>query len=222
MRANINDTVILDTRQRLMRDLLHHRKDGRTVDELSEALGVSRNAAQQHLATLGRDGLVGVLGQRATGGRPSRAYGLTDRGIESFPRHYAMLATKFIETTRTLLGDEAVESVLQRMADDLAEHYRPRIAGKVGTERLKAVAVIMNELGYDADITEDGDGLYAVNCIYHRLARETRAVCRFDVRLLSSLVGVHLDHATCMLDGQSRCAFLKLPGAANEGGAVAE
>lgn len=212
MRAKIGDTLMLDTRQRLMRDLLHHRRNGRTVDELSAALGVSRNAAQQHLATLGRDGLVVATGQRATGGRPSRTYGLTDRGIESFPRHYALLATKFIETTRAALGDEAVEMILQRMADDLAEHYRPRLEGKVGAERLSAVADIMNELGYDAAATEDGMGLYAVNCIYHRLARQTRAICGFDVRLLSKLVGTDLAHTTCMLDGQARCAFVDLGG----------
>src|SRR5690606_12216881 len=75
-----------EPRLKVLRELLGHRATGRTADELAAALEVSRNAVQQQLTALEGDGLVEVLELRSTGGRPSRAYTLTEAGMELFPR----------------------------------------------------------------------------------------------------------------------------------------
>ena len=72
---------------RLLRELLGARATGLTVDELADALVVSRNAVQQQVTALEREGLGSVRALRSTGGRPSRAYDLNDDGLELFPRH---------------------------------------------------------------------------------------------------------------------------------------
>src|SRR5688572_3216450 len=81
-----------ESRGRLLRELLGAPVSGLTADELADALAVSRNAVQQQLTALQREGLVAVSELRSTGGRPSRAYTLTDSGLELFPRHYARMA----------------------------------------------------------------------------------------------------------------------------------
>lgn len=195
------------TRQQLMQALLHHKEAGLTIEELSASLGISRNAVQQHLTGLERDGLVGFLTQRNTGGRPSRAYTLSEKGYETFPRNYAMLAQTMLETAHATLGEEAVEKLLMRMADDLAEEMKPRLSRTTAGGRLEAVVEVMNELGYEATALPGGTGISAVNCIYHKLAEHTRAVCRYDVRLLSLMSGEGIDHTSCMADGQTQCVF---------------
>src|SRR5438552_15865615 len=66
------------------------RRSARTVDELTELLGVTRNAVREHLATLERDGLVHRSGARRGDGKPAQLYPLTPEAVELFPRGYAL------------------------------------------------------------------------------------------------------------------------------------
>lgn len=200
----------MDTRRMLMQQLLANKQSGLTIDQLSSYLGISRNAVQQHVTSLERDGLITAVGMNATGGRPSRAYGLTESGYESFPRKYAMVAQSLLEAARETLGEEAVETLLMKMADDLAHSVRVRLPQAGGTERLETVVEIMNELGYDASPLPDGEGIAAVNCIYHKLAQQTRAICRYDVKLLSLLLDQEVQHTRCMADGAGQCVFKRM------------
>lgn len=196
-----------DTRTQLMQKLLEHKPAGLTVGELSGRLGITRTAVQQHIVGLERDGLVAQVERRNTGGRPSRSYGLTDRGYEEFPRSYAMLAQGLLATAAETLGEEEVERLLSAMADRIAAQVGDSSSPAGSRERIEAVLGVMNEIGYDAAALPQDEGISAANCVYHKVARQTRAVCRYDVRLLSLLLGKPVTHSGCMLDGQNRCTF---------------
>src|SRR5690606_1584857 len=157
---------VSESRMRLLTELSRHRGAGRTIEELSTALAVTRTAVQQHLTALERDGLVSLLALRSTGGRPSRAYTITVAGLELFPRGYARLASQLLRHSRELFGEEGQAALLDDMADDLAEQMRGRLAGKSRTERVDEVVKILNELGYDASLSESG-GIAARNCVFH-------------------------------------------------------
>lgn len=196
-----------DSRSEILRALLQNKEAGLTLDELGKALGISRNGVRQHVDVLERDGLVRVAGRRtATGGRPSRTYGLTERGLETFPRQYDMLAEGMLTTVRNELGEEALEALLARMAHDVAAGERDALAALPELARREAVVVLMNRLGYDARVAPDGT-IVAVNCVFHKLATKTRAVCRYDERLLSTLLGYGVRLAGCMQDGADGCTF---------------
>ncbi|HEX7003358.1 MAG TPA: HTH domain-containing protein [Trueperaceae bacterium] len=196
-----------DTRRQLMQKLLEYKPAGLTIGELSDELGITRTAVQQHIVGLERDGLVAPVESRSTGGRPSRSYGLTDRGYEGFPRNYALLAQGLLETAAEALGEEGVERLLGQMAERIADGVGDRSFPPGSAERLHAVLGVMNELGYEATALPEEEGIAAANCVYHKLARQTRAVCRYDVKLLSLLMGRPVAHTGCMLDGRSRCTF---------------
>ncbi len=195
-----------ESRRRLLGEVMRRRQDGRTVEELAEALAVSRTAAQQHVTALERDGLLRVAGQRSTGGRPSRTYTLTEAALELFPRSYARLADDMLRTVRDLYGEEGLERMLATMAEDLAEELAPRLAGKDGEERLLEVAAILSELGYEANVDANGR-LRAVNCVFHQLARSSSAVCRYDHVLLAALLGEDVKQLSCITDGKAACVF---------------
>jgi DeoR family suf operon transcriptional repressor len=196
-----------DTRRELMRMLLENKETGLTVDELGRRLGITRSGAQQHLVALERDGLVTQVDRRSTGGRPSRAYGLSERGYEQFPRKYALLAEGLLATATETLGEEAVDGLLMKLAERIAGEALPMLRPANGTSRLEAVIELMNEIGYDASPLADGRGISAANCVYHKVAERTRAVCRYDVQLLSLLLGEDVEHDCCMQDGDGHCTF---------------
>ncbi|HEX7002002.1 MAG TPA: helix-turn-helix domain-containing protein [Trueperaceae bacterium] len=200
-----------DTRRGVMFHLLQNREDGLTLDELATIVGVSRNAIRQHITGLERDGLVRPIGVRRTGRRPSRAYGLTELGGEHFPRQYDRLALSLLEAIDDRLGPEAAEDVLDAMVEDLASVWLPELDRMTGEARRKRVLALMNELGYHAGPAEDAaGGLRAVNCVFHNVARRNRAVCRFDEKLLSRLLGDEVRLTSCMALGDGACVFAQL------------
>lgn len=197
---------VSDARLRLLREVLHERMNGLTVEELAASLEVSRNAVQQHVTALERDGLLCVLGRRSTGGRPSRTYTLTEAGLEMFPRRYALLADSLLRHTEELFGEDGINRLLKRMADELAAEMAPRLADKSGEARLREAVKILNELGYDAYLDDNGH-VAAVNCVFHKLARSRGAVCRFDSMILAHLLGGEVNHSSCIAEGQGACVF---------------
>ncbi len=196
-----------DTRDDVMLHLLRHREGGLTLDELAARVGVSRNAVRQHITALERDGLVRPVALRRTGRRPSRAYGLTAEGGERFPRQYDRLALAVLEAVRSRLGEAATESVLDAMAEDLARAWLPELERLAPDARRARVLELMNELGYHAQVADGG--LKAVNCVFHNVARRDRAVCRFDERLLSRLLGEEVRLTSCMALGDPSCVFAR-------------
>src|SRR5690554_6261970 len=116
-----------EPRMRLLRELLGVSVSGLTADELAEALSVSRNAVQQQLTGLEREGVVQVAELRSTGGRPSRAYALTDAGRELFPKHYARMAEALLRHTQEMFGEEGLRMVLAKMAAELTAEVAPRL-----------------------------------------------------------------------------------------------
>ncbi len=198
------------TREALLQELLRVKPEGLTLDELAALLGVTRNAVRQQVTALERDGLVAPIGLRPSGRRPSRTYGMTDLGRETFPRRYDMLSLSMLQALRDRMGDEATEDVLMAMADDLAATLLPALERLDATARRAAVIEKMSQLGYHARLAADGESIEAINCIYHRVARETRAVCRFDERLVSLLLGTEVQLTSCMADGEGSCAFADL------------
>jgi len=195
---------LTEARRRLLSQVMHH--NGVTVEELADSLEVSRTAVQQQVTGLERDGLLKVSGQRSTGGRPSRAYSLTEAALELFPRSYARLADDMLRNVRALFGEDGLERLLTKMADDLASELAPRLEGKEGLERLLEVAAILTELGYDATVDDQGR-LRAANCVFHQLARSSRAVCRYDQVLLHRLLGGQVRQHSCITEGTSACVF---------------
>lgn len=195
-----------ESRRKLLGEVMRHRDGGRTVEELADALEVSRTAVQQHVTALERDGLLRVSGQRSTGGRPGRAFALTDAALELFPRSYARLADDMLRTVRELYGEEGLERMLAKMADEAARDFAPRLAGMAPRERMLEVASILTELGYEAHVDANGR-LRAVNCVFHQLARSSRAVCRYDQALLRGLLGADVKQLSCITDGKAACVF---------------
>ncbi len=198
------------TRQALFDELLRVKPAGLTLDELAEHLNVARNTVRQQVTALERDGLVAQNGLRPSGRRPSRTYGLTEHGMEAFPRRYDLLSLTMLRAIRERVGDEATEDVLTNMAEGLAANWLPVLERLKPQERHSAVIEIMNQLGYKATVAQDGESLEAINCVYHHVAQETRSVCRFDERLLSLLLGKDVRLTSCMADGEGSCIFAAL------------
>src|SRR5829696_4196397 len=128
------------------------RRSARTVDELAEALGLTRNAVREHLTTLERDGLAHRSGVRRGTGKPAHLYSLTPEAAELFPRGYAPVLDGVLDALARHLPATAREALLRGVGRDIAA-ARPARGGDV-RERVAAAAEVLNELGGLAEARE--------------------------------------------------------------------
>lgn len=196
------------TQQQLLR-VLQSERDGCSIDALRIALNISRNAVRQHLASLLAQGLVAHGAIVPTGGRPQRRYVLTDAGRELFPRRYVELASGLIREISRSMGEAQLLKLLTRLGDDLGKELGAKLKPASSSERCRAIAAAMMDLGYDATAHVKGPSreIHARNCVFHHLARSHPAVCRFDLALLARASGEHVEHAECIVRGGSLCRF---------------
>lgn len=181
------------------------------ADALARALGISRNAVDQHLKGLERDGYVTRESLPSTGGRPGHGWRLTTDGVHLFPKQYALFSDLLINMIKEQSGSEVLGRYLEGLGSALADQFRDRVTGDDETQRVEALVALMQEVGYEAESQPDPEAelpfVDAHNCIYHHLAAEHEEVCRMDLALMEGLTGRRVEHLECMVRGGSRCRF---------------
>jgi predicted ArsR family transcriptional regulator len=202
--------VLRERRKRLMRHLLRNKR-GATIDEIARAIGVTRTAVRQHLASLMQEGLVAAGETRPTGGRPERLFMLTPQGREEFPRRYSWFAQLLIEAIEREHGKAGLRVRLGRIAAAVVTGIRQGVpATGSRREKVEALSALMDELGYDARTARDLEGaptIEADNCVFHELAARNPEVCHFDLALLSGYTGSKVTLHECMARGGHVCRF---------------
>ncbi len=199
------------TQSALLRLLLHN-KPGLTVDRIAGEIGVTRTAVNQHLTALERDGHIASNDVVATGGRPGRVYALTESGLHRFPKNYDAFSLHALEALIGALGAEQTHTILEQIGRKLAQDCAPRLNGKDLDARIHAIATILQELGFDAEVDASAGlqappEIRAYNCIYHTLAKTHPDVCALDLAFLREAAGAEVEHASCMATGANACRF---------------
>ena len=201
---------LLGRRQKDLLQLLLRHKDGLTVDELGAKLAVTRNAVRQHLAALTGEGLVTTGASKATGGRPTQLYVLSDRGRGLFPRQYSWLAQLMVESMKEEAGGAGLRKRLTAMGTRVGTQLRAQHpALRTRQDKVLKLAELMEQLGYSTAGTDvrDASTIAADNCVFHDLARKDPDLCHFDLALLSSFTDSRVEHQECMVRGGHVCRF---------------
>jgi predicted ArsR family transcriptional regulator len=212
--ASVVTGLFGDRRKALMRHLLRN-KSGASVDELAQAIGVTRTAVRQHLSSLMRDGLATPGAARASGGRPQRLFVLTSAGKEAFPRHYSWFAGLLVEEIEREHGASGLRTRLGRIASAVVGQLRQQAPSVTPGSRqsIAQLAEVMDGLGYDARVgsSAHGSSIEADNCVFHELAQRNPEVCQFDLALLAGYTGSKVDLEECMAHGGHVCRFRFTP-----------
>lgn len=194
----------------LLEKLLLNKK-GLTIDDLAGELGITRNAVQQHVAALENGGFLDKAQLTETGGRPGQVYILSRKGIELFPKQYSWFSELLLESLKSQLGGEGLETKMREIGQNLGKGLRSKLKGKDLAERIVEVAAMMKGIGFETVVTrEDGQSLPSIkahNCIYHHLAEEFEEVCQLDRSLLETLLEKKIEHEECIVRDGDTCRF---------------
>ena len=180
---------------------------------LASALGISRQAALQHLERLVADGLVGHADERRGVGRPRRIWSLTETAQARFPDTHAQLTLEMLDAIRAEFGEAGVERLIARREQATARAYAAALAP---AERLAArvarLAEIRTAEGYMAEWSSDpGGGFLLVenHCPICAAAAACQGFCRAELAVFREVLGpgVAVERAEHILTGARRCAY---------------
>ena len=201
----------ISPRQHQILEQLLENRTGLSIDALAIVMDISRAAVQQHVAGLEGDGYIKKISLNKTAGRPVVIYGITDKGINYFPKQYAWFSDLILSDLRQEMGAEGFEDYMQRLGIRLANNLLNQFQGKNLYERLGELMLIMTNLGFQ--VTTDNDSeiskpvIRANNCIYHDLAQKHNEICAFDLALMSTLLDKEVKQLSCMAKGDCACRF---------------
>ena len=204
----------ISPRQHHILQLLLENRTGLSIDALAKVLDISRAAVQQHVVGLEGDGYIKKNSLNKTAGRPVVIYGITDKGINYFPKQYAWFSDLILSELRQEMGAEGFKDYMQRLGIRLANNLRSQFEGKKLDDRMEELLLIMTNLGFQVTTgieSETGKAVIrANNCIYHDLAQKHNEICAFDLALMSSLLDKEVKQLSCMAKGDCACCFITL------------
>ena len=196
------------TQQRLLRQLLMS-AGGCTVEDLCLRLKISHNAVRQHLTSLMANDYAERVDAIATGGRPQTRYAITLAGRELFPRNYGAIAGALLTRLESNLGGNAVAELLVELGGAVAGSQVPLPPSADDESLVKALADRLDSLGYEAVPARNAGEwqVEAFNCVFHALAQQNPAVCKFDLAYMEAMSGRKVSLTACMLHGEHVCRF---------------
>jgi DeoR family suf operon transcriptional repressor len=183
------------------------------LEELANAMKISRMAVHKHLATLQERGLVEGVQTRGHVGRPRMVYQLTTQSKSVFTKSYSAIASYALDFIEKNMGKEAVQEVLHERQNELFDQYYKRLKGLEFDQRVKKLAKIRDEEGYMAEAkreSKSGAGKYTIleyNCPIIHIAEKHWEACSAETELFEKLLEADIDTTHRAAKGDSICKF---------------
>jgi predicted ArsR family transcriptional regulator len=185
-----------------------------TAKDLGLLLNVTTMGIRQHLAQLEQEGLVEAMPEQPRGrGRPVRRWKLTSRGHNRFPDAHAQVTHDIIASVRELLGEHAMDKVIDKRTHETLEHYRLEINGlHTLQQKVAKLCEIRSREGYMAESRQMDVGSWLLiehHCPICIAATACQGFCRSELdvfeRLFDGVANVtREDH---LLHGARRCTY---------------
>jgi predicted ArsR family transcriptional regulator len=185
-------------------------RGGAHADELASVLGVSKQCVRKHLDVLERDGYVEHMAERGERGRPAHRYRLTTKADQLFPKRYDLFAKAVLQQINTVWGERGLNTVFCGCANEMVGRLRPQLENLGFDARVRRLAELLYEEGYEAEVEKRTDGSYLLtewNCPLTEVARDYRQVCERELEVYRELLGTEVFRESRIAGGASRCAY---------------
>lgn len=180
-----------------------------TARDLADKLGVSPNAVRHHLKELEAEDLVAYVREQRGVGAPTFAYRLSPQGEALFPRAYEETLTGLLERVSEQQGREAAVGMFVEHYETLSRRLNAELEGVSPARRLAAVARVMSDAGYMAEVNER-DGTFHLaehNCALRAVAERFPEVCAAEERFLSRVLSASVERRAHIVSGCNACEY---------------
>ncbi len=203
-----------EARQRLLQQL----KSGgpQTAAQLAEGLGLSGMGVHKQLQQLADEGLLLWQDEAGAVGRPRRVWRLSAAGHAEFPDRHGELTVQLIHQVRSLLGEPALERLIDAREQDSERRYQAALAGKRSLRSaLLALAAERESEGYMARVERVGADWLLIedHCPICAAAQACQGFCRSELALFQRCLAPwgQVQRTEHQLAGARRCAYRVSP-----------
>ena len=185
-------------------------RGGVHADELASSLGVSKQCVRKHLDVLERDGYVEHMRERGERGRPAHVYRLTTKADQLFPKRYDLFAKAVLQQVGAVWGERGLNTVFCGCANEMIGRLRPQLENLGFDARVRRLAELLYEDGYEAEAEKRADGSYLLtewNCPMTDVARDYRQLCERELEVYRELLGTEVFRESRIVGGASRCVY---------------
>ncbi len=181
-----------------------------SIKDLADDMGVTPSAVRMHITQLKATGAVEADKVREGVGRPYFVYSVTPEAHNLFYKDYGDLARLLLQEVAEMQEVEALQGVLRRVSDRLADLYREQVGGRELVDRVRAWAELLDERGVTVEIERSDEGFVVreFGCPYQNVALENRAVCEMERQVMARLLESGVKLTQCVLDGHHGCRFV--------------
>ena len=182
------------------------RRGPKTLDELVEALELTRTAIRLQLTSLERDGLVAHGGVRPSRTKPANVYELTVEAEQGLSRAYVPVLTQLLHVLSARMSKTDFDNVMRSVGRELMAD-QPRPPGDL-RQRAEAASELLNQLGGLTEI-DDSDALVirSHGCPLAATAVDHPETCNAMESLVSEFVGAPV-RQRCDRAGRPKCRFV--------------
>lgn len=183
------------------------------ADDLAEPLGLTAMAVRQHLYQLQEEGAVSCISKPMGRGRPAKLWILTPKADIYFQDAHRDLSLDLIDSIRAVMGEEALEQLVEHRADKQLIQYREAVANATDLkEKLSLLAQIRSQEGYMADVAENEDGSLSLienHCPICEAAKACSGLCSKELSVFKSLLedDAVVEREEHQLSGARRCSY---------------
>ena len=187
-------------------------KGSQPLNILAKELNVTTEGARFQLLKLANEGLVSFTSESKGRGRPQQIWSLTPVGQSRFPDTHADLTVKLITMTRQILGEDALQAVIDANSQESLKKYATALADADNLqEKVSILAEIRNSEGYMASCLKDDQGLILVenHCPICTAAAACQGFCKSELDTFRTVLGdnVKVERIDHILQGARRCAY---------------
>ncbi|MCL1040422.1 transcriptional regulator [Shewanella marisflavi] len=192
-----------------------------TAKVLAEQFALTTMGIRQHLQALEEEGILSFEDRKASRGRPTRYWALTEKSYQKFPDRHDELSSQLVDSVRVVFGDQGLEQLIAHREQTSKRIYQEALSAHSGlVEKLKTLAEIRTQEGYVATI-EMQDGVYWLmenHCPICAAASRCANFCRSELQLFQELfIGMaEVSREEHIIAGARRCAYKVAPVASDD------
>ena len=182
-------------------------------ENLLAALEAPESVMRSQLKVLVASRLVRIEPERSRPGRgrPRHRYALTKATADIVRRRYDALAEELLLEAKAIGGQDLIERIFRERCNRLEVRYRPRFAGKPLRERVQEICALLEQNGESVRWWQVDDRTFLISkpdCGIFNLGRQAGSACRYELTLLTRLLGTAVRREEHLADGETACSYV--------------
>ncbi len=187
-----------------------------TAAKLAGELKITTMGIRQHMLKLEEQGDIDFEDRKATRGRPTRYWSLTEKSNCRFPDGHESLTLKLIESVKSVFGESGLDELINQREKDSFESYSLVLKQyKELPDKLQSLADLRSDEGYMASIKKEENIYWLLenHCSICAAASQCLSFCRSELQLFQSLLNKQatITREEHIMQGARRCAYKVVP-----------